>query len=57
MNHLEFNASDKAVIVSAADKIHNLLSMLVDYETVGEDYGNVLVPKVAPTRCGGINLY
>ena len=37
LNHLEFNASDEAVIVSAADKIHNLLSMLSDYETVGED--------------------
>lgn len=34
--HLENNASDGAVIVSAADKIHNLLSILADYEGVGD---------------------
>lgn len=37
LNHLEFNGSDEALIVSAADKIHNLLSMLTDYEAVGEN--------------------
>lgn len=34
--HLEHDASDQAVIVSAADKVHNLLSILVDYDSVGE---------------------
>jgi len=37
LKHLEFSASDEAVIVSAADKIHNISSVLFDYETVGED--------------------
>ena len=36
LNHLEHDASDEAVIVSASDKIHNLLSILTDYETVGD---------------------
>lgn len=37
LNHLEHKASDGAVIVSAADKIHNLQSMLIDYKTEGEN--------------------
>lgn len=37
LHHLETQASDEAVIVSAADKTHNLLSVLTDYKTVGED--------------------
>lgn len=38
--HLENEASDEAVIVSASDKIHNLMSIVVDYETHGEDLWN-----------------
>ncbi len=34
--NLENVANDEAVIVSAADKIHNLLSILTDYETAGD---------------------
>lgn len=37
LNHLEHNASDEAVIVSAADKIHNLQSILIDHSTYGDD--------------------
>lgn len=37
LDHLEYAAADAAVIVSAADKIHNLLSVLVDYDEVGEE--------------------
>lgn len=37
LDHLEHKATDEAVIVSTADKIHNLLSILVDYETHGEE--------------------
>lgn len=36
MNHLEHQASDESVVVSASDKIHNLMSMLSDYEEIGE---------------------
>jgi (p)ppGpp synthase/HD superfamily hydrolase len=36
LQHLEFSASDQGVIVSASDKIHNLMSTLIDYETDGE---------------------
>lgn len=37
LDHLEHRASDGAVIVSASDKIHNLLSVLADYEVYGDD--------------------
>ena len=37
LNHLEHKASDEAVIVSASDKIHNLLSILTDHATHGDD--------------------
>lgn len=37
LHHLEYGASDGALIVSAADKIHNLLSILTDHETHGDD--------------------
>ncbi len=36
LEHLENEASDEAVIVSLADKIHNLLSILRDYDSVGD---------------------
>jgi len=32
--------SQKALMISAADKIHNLLSMIYDYETIGEEMWN-----------------
>jgi (p)ppGpp synthase/HD superfamily hydrolase len=37
LHHLEYEASDEAMIVSASDKIHNLRSTLTDYEIYGED--------------------
>jgi len=37
LNHLEYEASDEAVIVSASDKIHNLLSVLADYDVHGDE--------------------
>ena len=36
LHHLEHEASDEAVIVSASDKIHNLLSILTDHATHGD---------------------
>ena len=37
LHHLEHEASDEAVIVSASDKIHNLKSILTDHATHGDD--------------------
>lgn len=34
--HLEYEASNEAIIVSASDKIHNLFSINEDYREVGE---------------------
>ena len=34
--HLENEASDESVIVSCADKIHNLMSILADYRILGD---------------------
>lgn len=35
--NLRDNAPDESVIVSAADKIHNLMSTLADYDRIGDD--------------------
>jgi (p)ppGpp synthase/HD superfamily hydrolase len=35
LQHLEEQASDESVLVSSADKIHNLMSMVEDYKNVG----------------------
>lgn len=40
LKHLEYEACDEALIVSASDKIHNLLSILVDYSNYGEELWN-----------------
>lgn len=37
LNHLEHGASDQAVIVSACDKIHNLLSVNTDFQDIGDE--------------------
>jgi (p)ppGpp synthase/HD superfamily hydrolase len=37
LHHLEHEASNEAVIVSASDKIHNLQSTLTDHATYGEN--------------------
>lgn len=36
LKHLELEATDESVIVSCADKTHNLMSMLTDYAEVGD---------------------
>ena len=36
LHHLEFEACDEAIVVSASDKIHNLESTLFDYEDIGD---------------------
>ncbi len=36
LEHLKEEASDESVIVSCADKTHNLMSMLTDYAEVGD---------------------
>lgn len=36
LEHLELEATDESVIVSCADKTHNLMSMLTDYAEVGD---------------------
>lgn len=37
LDHLANHSSDEAIIVSASDKIHNLLSIIEDYKAVGDD--------------------
>lgn len=37
LRHLEAEASSESVIVSLADKIHNLMSILSDYEQIGDE--------------------
>lgn len=37
LHHLEHEASDQAVIVSACDKIHNLLSVNTDFTDLGDN--------------------
>ncbi len=37
LEHLEHKASDESLIVSCADKTHNLMSMLTDYAEVGDE--------------------
>ncbi len=36
LSHLEHESLPESVIVSAADKIHNLMSMISDYQEIGE---------------------
>ena len=36
LHHLEFEACDEAIVVSASDKIHNLESTIFDYEDIGD---------------------
>lgn len=45
LSHLENQASQEAVIVSSADKIHNLLSILDDYNTVGDELWELFTTK------------
>lgn len=47
INHLENKACDEAVVVSAADKIHNLKSTLYDLETIGDKVWNRFSTKSA----------
>lgn len=47
LDHLARRASDGAVIVSAADKIHNLESVIIDYRQVGEDLWQIFTTKNA----------
>ncbi|GAB3693694.1 HD domain-containing protein [Corynebacterium nasicanis] len=35
--HLEHEAPDEAVLIACADKLHNLMSILADHDTQGED--------------------
>jgi (p)ppGpp synthase/HD superfamily hydrolase len=37
LKHLEEQASDESVLVSCADKIHNLMSILEDYKEQGDE--------------------
>jgi (p)ppGpp synthase/HD superfamily hydrolase len=36
LSHLKNSASDESVIVSCADKVHNLMTILEDYKVVGD---------------------
>ncbi|BAU95681.1 metal dependent phosphohydrolase [Corynebacterium suranareeae] len=36
IEHLEFHASKEAVLISTADKLHNLMSILDDFDEIGE---------------------
>jgi (p)ppGpp synthase/HD superfamily hydrolase len=46
LEHLR-KACDEAVIVSGGDKIHNLMSTLDDYDTIGEDVWQIFTTKSA----------
>lgn len=37
LSHLQNKACDEAITVCSADKIHNLQSILTDYQTIGDD--------------------
>ncbi len=37
LNHMENKACAEAVIVCAADKIHNMMSMITDYNEIGDE--------------------
>lgn len=37
LSHLEHEASDEAMLISAADKLHNLQTILIDYKTLGDE--------------------
>jgi (p)ppGpp synthase/HD superfamily hydrolase len=45
LEHLEQQASDQAVIVSAADKISNIHSVLIDYQNKGEELWDIFTTK------------
>ncbi|MEO8863220.1 MAG: HD domain-containing protein [Candidatus Saccharimonadales bacterium] len=45
LNHIEHEACDEAVIVSASDKIHNLLSVIADYEVSGDKLWDIFATK------------
>jgi (p)ppGpp synthase/HD superfamily hydrolase len=45
LQHLEHKASEEAIIVSASDKIHNLQSILVDFENCGDDIWQIFNTK------------
>ena len=45
LNHLEFKASDEAIIVSTSDKIHNLESTLIDYREKGDKLWSIFTTK------------
>lgn len=47
LEHLEYHASEEALMVSAADKIHNLISNVIDYKVVGEDLWQRFTTKSA----------
>jgi (p)ppGpp synthase/HD superfamily hydrolase len=47
LDNLRDNASDESVIVSASDKIHNLMSTLADYDRVGDEIWQVFSTKDA----------
>ena len=47
LEHLDNVASEKAVIVSIADKIHNLISTLSDYERQGDLLWQIFTTKSA----------
>jgi len=47
LSHLEAVACDQAVLVCAADKLHNLLSTLVDYDTYGDNLWQRFTTKSA----------
>lgn len=45
LKNLETKASDEAIIVSASDKIHNVLSTIIDYEKIGDDIWDIFTTK------------
>jgi len=50
LHHLEFEACDEAIVVSASDKIHNLESTLYDYEDIGDKLWDRFTTKNLPDQ-------
>lgn len=47
LDHLQNKACDEAIIVSSADKIHNLQSIIADYKEKGDELWNVFTTNSA----------
>lgn len=50
LHHLEFDAGDEAMLISSADKLHNLQTILIDYADQGDTLWERFTTKSAPDQ-------